>query len=347
MSLPEDIILNILARVPRCHYPTISLVSKHFRSLIASPDIYAIRSLLGCTEHCLYVVLRDRDNNARSLYTLCRKADGKNSRLVLIPCLPALPKRGIFVAVGSKIYVFGVNIDKNDNKMTSTAYSIDCRSHTVQPLPSMPHALMYQTMADVIDDRIYIVGFISDKKIPVVVLVFNTRTQMWEPAMTNLDVPAGSIRRIYGCMVMGNKIYSKKLVYDPKETKWETHDEKLISRKFKHVCVINDVIYYYSSVKNNLKAYDSKKRCWKVVKGLKYLFGEIRGKEAWLKTVRYDGKVVFLIPTVTIIGVARGICCAEVSLERGQGGKIFGKVEWLDNLIAGNFEIIQALDVML
>ncbi|CAA7037995.1 unnamed protein product [Microthlaspi erraticum] len=56
-SLPEDIIIDIIARVRRCDYPTLSLVCKHFRSLVTKPELYARRSLLGCTENCYYVVL--------------------------------------------------------------------------------------------------------------------------------------------------------------------------------------------------------------------------------------------------------------------------------------------------
>ncbi|CAF2138693.1 BnaA02g13160D [Brassica napus] len=126
--------------------------------------------------------------------------------------------------------------------MTSTAYSIDCRSHTVQPLPSMPHLFRFETVADIIDDKIYVIGRNYLKEITVVVVVFNTKTQMWEPGMTILDKPVG------------------------KET----------------------------------------------------------------------------------IGVAEEICCAEISMERRQGGQIFGKVEWFDrDLITGNFEVIKPPDVML
>ncbi|EOA31880.1 hypothetical protein CARUB_v10015107mg [Capsella rubella] len=50
-SLPDDLLLSIVARVSRLYYPTLSLVSKSFRSL-------KTRSLLGHTESCLYVCLR-------------------------------------------------------------------------------------------------------------------------------------------------------------------------------------------------------------------------------------------------------------------------------------------------
>ncbi|XP_048611414.1 F-box/kelch-repeat protein At4g38940-like [Brassica napus] len=105
-SLPEDIIVDILARVGRCYYPKLSLVSKHFRSLVTSHELYARRSLLGCTEHSLYVVLCNKENDNHYCYVLYRKANGNHS-LVLIPSLPKMPRRGGFVAVGSRIYVFG------------------------------------------------------------------------------------------------------------------------------------------------------------------------------------------------------------------------------------------------
>ncbi|CAA7060112.1 unnamed protein product [Microthlaspi erraticum] len=52
--LPVDLLLNCLARVSRSYYPTLSLVSKRFRSLLASTtDLYETRRLLGSTESCL------------------------------------------------------------------------------------------------------------------------------------------------------------------------------------------------------------------------------------------------------------------------------------------------------
>ncbi|KAF2605259.1 hypothetical protein F2Q70_00025423 [Brassica cretica] len=59
LSLPEDVIIDILARLSRFDYPKLSLVSKYFQSLVASPELYARRSLLACTEDFVYVVLDD------------------------------------------------------------------------------------------------------------------------------------------------------------------------------------------------------------------------------------------------------------------------------------------------
>uniref|UniRef100_A0A1J3GYH9 Putative F-box/kelch-repeat protein n=2 Tax=Noccaea caerulescens TaxID=107243 RepID=A0A1J3GYH9_NOCCA len=57
-SLSDDLLLTCFALISRLYYPTLSLVCKRFRSLIASPELYETRSLLGRTESCLYVCLR-------------------------------------------------------------------------------------------------------------------------------------------------------------------------------------------------------------------------------------------------------------------------------------------------
>ncbi|CDY29974.1 BnaC01g40340D [Brassica napus] len=54
LPLPYDLVLMIVARVPVLYYRTLSLVSKSFRSMVASPELYKVRSLLGLTETCLY-----------------------------------------------------------------------------------------------------------------------------------------------------------------------------------------------------------------------------------------------------------------------------------------------------
>ncbi|CAH2060068.1 unnamed protein product [Thlaspi arvense] len=272
-SLPDDVIIDILARIPRCDYPILSLVSKHFRSLVSWPEIYVRRSLLGCTEHCLYFVLCDRDNYDNRLYILRRKAKG-NSRLVLIPSLPALPRGGSYVAVGSRIYVFGgVNKDR-----TTSAVTIDCRSHTAQPLPSIPMP-MYNTVADIIDGRIYLIGNSDCGDDPKkVMVVFNTETQTSEePATIKADI---ELRDTYyhGCVMMADKLYMRdddnSFVYAPEENKWET-DEMLNLMKWNNACVDDQVLYFFDCGENNLRRYDPKKRCWGVVNG--EWFGRVVG----------------------------------------------------------------------
>ncbi|OAP00163.1 hypothetical protein AXX17_AT4G13240 [Arabidopsis thaliana] len=72
--LPDDLLLNIIGRVSRLYYPILSLVSKRFRSLVGSLELYKIRTLLGRrTENCLYLSLRFSYGSNPRWFTLCRR----------------------------------------------------------------------------------------------------------------------------------------------------------------------------------------------------------------------------------------------------------------------------------
>ncbi|CAA7013765.1 unnamed protein product [Microthlaspi erraticum] len=73
-SLPYDLLLNCIARTSRLNYLTLSQVSKSVRSLLASPELYKVRSLLGHAERCLYVCI-NTGSYEETWYTLCRKPD--------------------------------------------------------------------------------------------------------------------------------------------------------------------------------------------------------------------------------------------------------------------------------
>ncbi|CAA7014932.1 unnamed protein product [Microthlaspi erraticum] len=331
-SLPEDVIVDILARVPRCNYPTLSLVSKHFRSLFASREIYARRSLLGFMENCVYVILCNRNNRDGQLYILRRKANG-NQGLFLIPSLPSMPQYGSYVAMGSKIYVF------NSVTTSSSGLIIDCISHTAQPLPSMP-VVMEVKMADIIDGRIYVIGY-TDKNVMV---VFNTETQTWEPETIHID-PEADICTCE-CLVMADKMYftnhENTIVYEPQGSKWET-EEMVSAKEWENACVVDDVLYYHDYVENKLRAYDSEKKCWRVVNGVEKLLAKKR-VDGWWKTVSYGGKLILFDSEVKHVGVTH---FAEISLERNQQREIWGKVEWCDEVeIAESVLIKRSIAVM-
>ncbi|ESQ51525.1 hypothetical protein EUTSA_v10016945mg [Eutrema salsugineum] len=301
-SLPEDVIIDILARVPRCDYPKISLVSKHFQSLVASPELYVRRSLLNCTEHCLYAVLFNYETKDSHLYILRRKPNC-NRCLVLIPSLPVIPWGVSFVTVGSRIYVFG----GNDKKYIEA--SIDCISHTKM------------------------------------MMVFNTETQMWEPEIIKMDTELISINCFYW-VVMADKLFTRDLynsfAYEPTKSKWKM-DDMLNSKVWRSACVVDDVLYYYDGDENKIRAYDPKQKCWSVVKGLEKLLPETIDPW-WSETVSYGGKLTLFFRKVEM--QTSEIWCAEIALERRQGGEIWGKVEWCDHLLTGNFHLRKPLAVV-
>ncbi|CAA7055715.1 unnamed protein product [Microthlaspi erraticum] len=348
--IPEDILINIIARVPICYYPTISLVSKRFRSLVASPEIYTARSLLGCTEHCLYALLYSVNTKDYRWYVLHRKANGSH-RLVLIPSIPPMSYsyEGSFVAIGSKIYVLGA---RYGDSSTSSEHVIDCRSHMVKPIISIPMQ-MYPAVPSVIDKKVYVIGVCrSSSPHSKMVMVFDTETQMWEEPvmMTTQDLEKLDLGYVSSrFVVIGDKVYMKSykysFVYEPKEDKLEI-DEMLNFKRWEHACVVDEVLYYFDYGKNKLRAYETRHKCWVVVKGLEELLDDA-GPSWWSRTVSYGGNVAVFLHKRKYRDETTEIRCVEIALERRQQGEIWGKVEWCEVVLEGAFTLMKSVAVII
>ncbi|CAH2071115.1 unnamed protein product [Thlaspi arvense] len=261
---------------------------------------------------------------------------------------------GLYVAVGSKIYVVGGEF-YDGTERTWKASSIDCRSHTVQHI-GIHKRRKFPTVGDIIDGKIYVIHSEG-------VMVLDTETQKWDPSMKKPDVELGKTY-IDGSVVMGDKIYMRNydnsFVYESKENKWES-DQMLNSEEWRGACVVDDVIYYYNSYMKGLRAYDPKQRCWREVKGLEEFSNKmagswrskagsyaydpkqrywrvVKGLEELLskttgssgsRTVRYGGKLALFFHKTPL----REIWCAEIALERRQEGEIWGKVQWCNGVM--------------
>ncbi|XP_018480217.1 F-box/kelch-repeat protein At4g38940 [Raphanus sativus] len=341
-SLPEEIFVDIVARVSRSYYPTLSQVSRRFRSLIASPELYARRSFLGCTEQFIYVAISKDQTSDIHWFTLCIKPNRETTsdhRLVHLPSLPPMPLQGSYVAVGSNIFVMG---GFQDWSITSSVSLIDCRSHTSRPLADMPKAVA-GSVAQVIEGKIYVIGG-SDGHSPMksrsrTMMVFDTETEVWK-LKPRPDWEQGKVW--FSSVAMGGKIYMRtcynSFVYDPIAVPNScVGDELLHSKEWSGSCVIDDVLYYYDVRGKCLRAYDPKLRSWGVVKGLEGLLP--RGC-SWSKAASYGGgKMVLFMQK-------EEIWCAEIAVERRLGGgDIWGTVKWCEVVLGGNFRIMDCVPV--
>ncbi|KAJ4907401.1 F-box/kelch-repeat protein [Raphanus sativus] len=105
-SLPQDLIVEVLSRISRFEYPTLSLVCKHFQSIVTSPGIFSRRSLLGRTEHCLYVVLCCQKNrNHKRIYILRKKKTNGDSPFVTTRILGVRPICFILIKTHSFLFL--------------------------------------------------------------------------------------------------------------------------------------------------------------------------------------------------------------------------------------------------
>lgn len=118
MSLPGDLIIDIMARVT-CTHKLLSTVSRFLEFPINCRIPWTIHeiSLLGCTEQCLYAILFNFETEDDRLYILHRKVN-RNCLVLLIPSLPPMEQFGFYIAMGPEIYEV-------------TDLCIDCRYHTM------------------------------------------------------------------------------------------------------------------------------------------------------------------------------------------------------------------------
>ncbi|KAL0784212.1 hypothetical protein Bca101_000457 [Brassica carinata] len=253
-SLPYDLVLLCVARVSRLYYPTLSLVSKSFRSLLSSPELYKTRSLFGFTESCLYVCLQDLRGSS-TWYTLCRKPDktlktgssGYALSKVPVPNSPIWRCSNV-VAVGSNIY--NIAFPRSLNVLPRVSI-LDCKSHTWIEAPSLPVEL-HSFSASVVDHKIYVAGL--DHRLKKNSFeVFDTETQIWDSMSTsNTSVEREGIERegmfIKKTISIDGKFHvvtdGEVLAYDPKLAKWDMVGRGMRGLMYSEVyCVIGNVLY--------------------------------------------------------------------------------------------------------
>lgn len=60
-GLPDELSAHILARIPRIHYMNAGLVSRKWKTMLSSPELYTLRKELGTDEEWLYLLTKDED----------------------------------------------------------------------------------------------------------------------------------------------------------------------------------------------------------------------------------------------------------------------------------------------
>ncbi|CAA7023960.1 unnamed protein product [Microthlaspi erraticum] len=308
-TLPDDVLLSCFARVSRLHYPSLSLVSKSFRSLLSSLELYQTRSHLHRTERCLYVCLSlPPDPNPR-WFTLCRrpnrnltkKRKKKQSSNLLVPITSphSTPVRPSFVVIGSEIYEIGGLVN---GAASSTVSVFDCRSHSWRKAPNMLVA-REQPYAKVIDGKIYVRG-LED-----LVEVFDPKTQTWNYESTEWK----SLDDYYG--IVSDRFFG-------------------MASRTSSSCVIDSVLYSY--YKGEFKWYDKKVTDWRTLKGLWYslpAFFSCSTTSSQIQLADYGGKMAVLWDRHDRSSNCKGrkVLCAVVTLERRTSEEIRGRVEWSDD----------------
>ncbi|EOA18140.1 hypothetical protein CARUB_v10006603mg [Capsella rubella] len=316
----KDIVLSILARISTSYYPTLSLVSKSFRSLLLSEELDAERFYLGTREQRVYVCLQSPtqpfDSKWFSLWIKPYnhqplthwKIDVKCTGHWLLPMPSSYSRRlQLHETVGSETYVIG-----GQNTPSSSAdVWVYNRLIGKRKAPSMMVARKNPLTCS-LDGKLYVLGGCEPDESMLWAEVFDPKTQTWEA----LPDPGVELRYslVKKLQAKQGKIYvrsnKKNFVYLTKESRWEEADPNL----GECMCEIENVCYRYGN--KRYWWYDTKCEEWKKVKG------------------NYGGKLVVFWDRVVSsrICATKEIWCAMISLEKSSD-EVCGHIKWIDAVL--------------
>lgn len=184
LSLPDDILLECLSRVPHSSISSISLVCRRWSYLIDSPAFYHLRRKSGCLRHAVFAVSVTDSGLYTSTYTFGNDASWKTTSFlsdnVVSPgCFHALFSHARLAAIGRMFYIIG----------RTAMLQCDTWTGIVIPQPAMlvPRK---KFAAAVVSGKILIAGGVSRT---AAVEEYNPNTNTW-------SVVADAPRKRYGCI---------------------------------------------------------------------------------------------------------------------------------------------------
>ncbi|EOA28635.1 hypothetical protein CARUB_v10024856mg [Capsella rubella] len=327
VQLPGDIMEIIIARVPRCYQPNLSLVCKAFLQLITSPQHFSTRLLYGVTEPVLYALIGEPFNiTPLSLFILYRS--NRPLRFSRVPTPRPMYRGCSAVTIGHKIYLIGGFVGLYEPQRTAVV--IDCRFHTFENLPNMERARCYAA-AGVVDGKIYVIGG-RLKRDDDWVEVYDVERRVWETVPSQSPDEA-TLDGTFGIsVVMQGRILFRNLdcclAYDPRQGLWQSwgHESQLMRFWNSTSCVVGDLLYTVDrtfSFENPVMVYYPNDLVWRPLMGVSAYELRMLNYE-WSKMANFGGKLVILGRYYVR---PRDICCVVIALETRQGGQIQGKVE--------------------
>ncbi|EOA25948.1 hypothetical protein CARUB_v10019337mg [Capsella rubella] len=370
-SLPEELRLEILARVPKRRYPFLSLVSKEFHRLLRPSLINTWRRRIGTDS--VYLCFAT-GNNGRAWRAL-QNHDDKNGENCLVSAdfdIPLAPDmRWLVITYGVDVIFILFS-----RRVKPIFRIFDSRNKVFRLIPVMQDEQLMLISAGLVGEKLYVVGNSGPR---IRAESFDLKTQTWDSAppfvvfdkKTNdgaaptfidrmrcfdrwfiyPDAIASADKKVYG-LRLHNPVY-----YDTRDGSWDRFElpnqKQLCSTG---VCVINNVLYVYDSGLG-LMWYDSALLRWRMVLGLHLptalnrVVTNLNLHEAPLVNAHcfgladFYGKLAFL--WIEESGDVKNIWCTLIQL-RMTGSEINGTAEPFHSLgtVPSRFELEKCFSVV-
>ncbi|KAL8047261.1 hypothetical protein ABFX02_08G228700 [Erythranthe guttata] len=322
-NLPDDISLQILARVPRFRHPFLSLVSKSWRSTVNSPELFRTRSLLRISHFSLYLNLR----HDSSFYWYAElNPQNSKSTVVSLPSIPHHhPVGSSILTLGPKIYVIGGSI--NDIP-SSNVWIYDCRFQKWEIGPKMKVAREFPAAAEW-NGKIYVLGGCNVDNWTRSINwaeVFDPKTGVWAP-IPSADSIELRHKWMHASAIIRGKFYAMAdrggVVYNLGSGEWGNVPKRLDMGWRGRAAVVEDVLYCYDYL-GKIRGYDVEEDKWR----------DLRGVEKGLPKFLCSSTMVNLSGRLCVVWEGKGngnrkevdVMCAEIEVKRDSDGGLSGSI---------------------
>ncbi|KAJ0987393.1 hypothetical protein J5N97_005749 [Dioscorea zingiberensis] len=321
--LPDDISLQILARVPRSSHTILSLVSRSWRSILHSPVLFAVRSSLHLPSPL--ILLNARTPSGTSLWFPIDPLPNPNPNPRPLPS-PSLPVSGAATAtLGHALYLLGGSL----NGIPSSAVQVfDATTRQWSLGPRMSTAREFAAAA-ALNGQIYAAGGCTPSA-KTWAEVLHPGGALW------VTVPSPSEVRdrwMHGCAVIGRKILAVVdrggVVYDTVAGEWGPVPKKLDLGWRGRAAVVGGLLYTYDYL-GKIRAYDLEGNQWLSVGGVekklpKFLCGA---------TLANFGGLLCLVWESGGKTKEMEIVCAGLRISRTEEAKgLVGEILWKHRLV--------------
>ncbi|KAI4304588.1 hypothetical protein MLD38_040075 [Melastoma candidum] len=325
-GLPDDVAVNIIARIPRSHHPGLTLVSRPFRSLLSSPLLFSTRRLIPSTHPSLYLSLRLPSS------LLWFSLHSPDRRFSPIPPIPSPPLAGsAFASLGSFIFALCGSLP-NLSSPSPSVWSLDCRFHLWSPSPPsrIPREFPAAACAD---GKLYLLGGCSPDtraRCSNWAEVFDPVSGKWEAVPS---LPEVRDKWMHASATIDGRVYAMGdrggVMYDARKRTWENVCGELDNGWRGRACVVGGVLYCYDYL-GKIRGFDFEAGMWKELKGVgKGLPRFLRGATL----VDFGGNLVVVWEENDGGGSCKGkgmeIWCAEIRVRQDETCRdLVGEICW-------------------
>ncbi|KAJ4796503.1 kelch repeat F-box protein [Rhynchospora pubera] len=265
-DLPDEISVQIIARVPRLHHLTLCHVSRSWRSFLLTRLLFTLRSSLHCTEPMLCLNIRTRTSQSPWLVLNQGRCDTNS-----LPSSPLPTVGSACVTAGPFIFVLGGSLSGVPSNVVQI---LDLRIGGQWFLgPRMSTAREFSA-SSFLNGRIYAIGgCLPSSEAWAESLDPFDRNSQWVP----IDSPLHMRNKwMHGCVVLSGQVLAMAdrggVAYDPGQSTgscsaWGPVPKRLDLGWKGRAVVVNGILYSYDYM-GKIKGYDAGIDKWRTVLGV-------------------------------------------------------------------------------